>query len=181
MAVSTALRERYHRTARFWPARRGELGDSSLSWPAIQMAGVIVFTYVDENTLVVSIDLDTVHRGLVERPGTTATVPLHVMVQGTTVFYAPSERSGHTAWRMVGPDGDITVFADDEAREAERLAGRSGGRLQFRDAGSAEWQSAQPEQLRLPWSRRWRMAVRAAAARARAQFVRRDASGRRSR
>ncbi|MFB8236156.1 hypothetical protein ACFC58_06350 [Kitasatospora purpeofusca] len=176
MAVSSSLRERYHRTARFWPAARES--DGSLSLPATQMAGAVVSTYVDENTLVVSIDLDTVHRGLVERPGTRATVPLHVMVQGTGVFYAPSERSGHTAWRVVGSDGEVTVFADDEAWAAERLAGESGGRLEFRRAWDTEWQCIRPEEPPLSWPQRWLLGLRTAAAWASVRRARRDAIGR---
>ncbi len=180
MPVSEALRRKYHRTARFWPSRRDE-PDGSATWPAVEYAGAFVFTYVEGNTLVVSIDLDTVHRGLVERPGTQAAVPLHVMVQGTTVFYAPSERSGHTAWRVVGPGEEITLFAAEEERQAKRLARESGGRLQFRPPWSAEWLSAAPGVGRLPWTRRWRIDLRAAAARFRARVARRGGDGRWSR
>ena len=80
MRISARLRRRFHRTARFWPARR----DEPASLPALQVAGVLVFVYLDDHAAVcVSVDLDTAHRVLV-RPD--HTVPLHITVQGTTVF-----------------------------------------------------------------------------------------------
>jgi len=81
--LSARLRSRFHRTARFWPARRDEPG----TLPALQVAGAMVFVYLDENTseLRVSVDLDTVHRALL-RPGGDHTVPLRITVQGETVF-----------------------------------------------------------------------------------------------
>ncbi|MEU4587750.1 hypothetical protein AB0F92_37810 [Kitasatospora aureofaciens] len=60
MPVSNALREKYHRTARFWPAYREEKG--KLSWPALEVAGALVFVYVDGNTLRVSVE--GIRRGL---------------------------------------------------------------------------------------------------------------------
>ncbi|MEV7776301.1 hypothetical protein [Kitasatospora sp. NPDC086791] len=137
MPVSNALREKYHRTARFWPAYREEEG--KLSWPALEVAGALVFVYVDGNTLRVSVDLDTAHRGIVERPSTSSTVPLHITVQGTTVFYAPSERSGDRALRVVAPDGDVWLFTGDQERQALAAADRIGGRLQFRRAQDPGW------------------------------------------
>lgn len=81
--VSARLRARFHRTARFWAARRDEPG----TLPALQVAGAMVFVYLDENSseLRVGVDLDTVHRALL-RPGGDHTVPLRITVQGETVF-----------------------------------------------------------------------------------------------
>ena len=81
MRISARLRRRLHRTARFWPARR----DEPASLPALQVAGVLVFAYIDSEQAVlrVSVDLDTTHRALLRPEGT---VPLHITVQGTTVF-----------------------------------------------------------------------------------------------
>jgi len=81
MSISARLRRRFHRTARFWPARRDENG----SLPALQIAGVFVYTYLrhDRQTLCVSVDLDTAHRALLRPDGT---VPLQITVQDTTVF-----------------------------------------------------------------------------------------------
>jgi hypothetical protein len=83
MRISARLHDRFHRTARFWPARRDEPG----TLPALQVAGVVVFAYLDLDrdgvTLRISVDLDTVHRALL-RPD--RTVPMHVTVQGDTVF-----------------------------------------------------------------------------------------------
>ncbi len=143
MPVSETLREKYHRAARFWPAHRDD-PDGQLSWPALEVAGAIVFVYVDGNTLRVSVDLDTPHRGIVERPGTRSTVPLHITVQGTTVFYEPSERSQHIAWSVLVPDGERLLFDDDEARLARRTATARGGRLQVRTAGERIWNDAAP-------------------------------------
>ncbi|MCW2901006.1 MAG: hypothetical protein JWO67_3271 [Streptosporangiaceae bacterium] len=58
MRISARLRHRFHLTARFWPARRNEPG----TLPALQMAGVFVFAYLDRDgaTLHISVDLDTV-------------------------------------------------------------------------------------------------------------------------
>ncbi|MFJ1757614.1 hypothetical protein [Kitasatospora sp. NPDC088134] len=158
MAVSLKLNEKYRRTARFWRAVQDE-PDGPLSPPALEVAGAFVFTYVQGNTLVVSVDLDTVHKGLVEHPATAARVPLHITVNGTTVFYEPSERSGHTAWRVVDPDHGITLFADDETSMAQRLADRSGGLLQFRRAGRTEWHSLRVPAAGPPRVRRWRAAA----------------------
>ncbi|MFD8078995.1 hypothetical protein ACFV3E_40850 [Streptomyces sp. NPDC059718] len=82
MAVSARLRTRLHRMARFWPADRAEPG----SLPALQVAGVLVFAYVDSDgrTLRVSVDLDTTHPALVRN----GKIPMHVTVQGTTVYQA---------------------------------------------------------------------------------------------
>lgn len=81
MPISARLRHRFHRTARFWPARRAEPG----TLPALQTAGVLVFAYIDDGrtTLRISVDLDTVHRALLRPNGT---VPIHITVQGHTVF-----------------------------------------------------------------------------------------------
>ncbi|MFJ5926618.1 hypothetical protein ACIQF6_28845 [Kitasatospora sp. NPDC092948] len=158
MAVSPRLNEKYRRTARFWPATREE-PDGPLTPPAMQEAGAFVFTYVDGNTLVVSVDVETVHKGLVERRGTSARVPLHITVNGTTVFYEPSERSGHTAWRVVGPGNEVALFADDEVWMARRLVQENGGVLQFRRAGHAEWHNPGAPAARPLRPRRWRAAV----------------------
>ncbi|MFD9686758.1 hypothetical protein ACFWXO_13485 [Kitasatospora sp. NPDC059088] len=137
MPVSNALREKYHRTARFWPAHRDEEG--KLCWPALEVAGALVFVYVDGNTLRVSVDLDTPHRGIVERPNTRSTIPLHITVQGTTVFYAPSERSGDRAWRVIAPDGDHLLFTDGQEHLALAAADGLGGLIQFRRAQDTVW------------------------------------------
>lgn len=79
MPISDRLRRRFHRTARFWPARRDEPG----SRPAVQVAGVLVFAYLDGSSLRVRFDLDTTHHALL-RPD--STVPMEITVQGRTVF-----------------------------------------------------------------------------------------------
>ncbi|MEU2462095.1 hypothetical protein ABZ604_31500 [Streptomyces sp. NPDC012473] len=79
MRVSARLRHRFHRSARFWNVKRNE-PDSP---PALQVAGVLVFVYIDRGTVRVSVDLDTAHRALL-RPDDC--VPLEISVQGHTVF-----------------------------------------------------------------------------------------------
>ncbi|MFE7759673.1 hypothetical protein [Streptomyces sp. NPDC057429] len=81
MRVSARLRHRFHRTARLLTARRSEPG----SLPALQMAGVLVFAYIDADSSAVrvSVDLDTAHRALL-RPD--RSVPLEITVQGSRVF-----------------------------------------------------------------------------------------------
>ncbi|MFF9690439.1 hypothetical protein [Streptomyces sp. NPDC014623] len=81
MRVSARLRHRFHRSARFWHVKRGEPD----SLPALQVAGVLVFVYIDRQhgTVRVSVDLDTAHRSLL-RPDDR--VPLEISVQGHTVF-----------------------------------------------------------------------------------------------
>ncbi|WP_331727407.1 hypothetical protein OG871_40350 (plasmid) [Kitasatospora sp. NBC_00374] len=135
MPVSERLRRKFHRSARFRPARRDEPG----TLPAVTVAGVMVFTYVDElGQLRVSVDLDTTHRALVERPAGRGTVPLRVDVQDDTVYYEPSERAGVEAWAVSSESGGLELFADDSQR-AEREAERLRGVLLSRLPGEREW------------------------------------------
>ncbi|MFB7378078.1 hypothetical protein ACFC6U_01820 [Kitasatospora purpeofusca] len=135
MPISARLRAKFNRTARFWPARRAEPG----TLPAVTVAGVMVFVYVDElGQLRVSIDLDTAHPALVERPAERGTVPLRVDVQDDTVFYEPSERAGACAWAVPGRYGSLELFADDW-EGAEQAAQRRGRPLLRRHAGERHW------------------------------------------
>ncbi|WP_329046887.1 MULTISPECIES: hypothetical protein [unclassified Streptomyces] len=81
MRVSARLLHRFHRSARFWNVKRGEHD----SLPALQVAGVLVFVYIDRErgTLCVSVGMDTAHRALLRADDC---VPLEITVQGRTVF-----------------------------------------------------------------------------------------------
>jgi hypothetical protein len=57
--------------------------------PCMQVAGALVFAYVRDGALVVSVDLDTAEPGTFAMYGDNC-VPVHVTVQGTTVFEASS-------------------------------------------------------------------------------------------
>ncbi|MEV7177854.1 hypothetical protein [Kitasatospora sp. NPDC093679] len=132
--LSPALLTKFLRTARFLPYRRDRPG----TLPALSVAGALVFTYVDaDGHLCVSIDLDTAHPALVEGPRTRATVPLRITVQGTTVFYEPSARSGRCAWAV--QDAGLTLYADD-ALTAQRDAARRRRPLLRRRPGARRWE-----------------------------------------
>jgi hypothetical protein len=78
-----------HRAAQFWPVEAaGFEGDNTL--PALEMGGVMVFVYLDSDSdeLHVSVDLDTVDERLVRHGTPDKTVPMHITVQGDTVFRA---------------------------------------------------------------------------------------------
>ncbi|MFI9771852.1 hypothetical protein ACIHJG_34060 [Streptomyces sp. NPDC052415] len=80
------LHHELHRAARFWPANvAGFDGEETL--PVLELGGVFVFVYLDPVSaeLLVSVDLETVDQRLV-RPD--ETVPMHITVQGDTVFRA---------------------------------------------------------------------------------------------
>jgi hypothetical protein len=57
--------------------------------PCMQVAGALVFAYVRDGALVVSVDLDTAEPGTFAMYGDSC-VPVQVTVQGTTVFEALS-------------------------------------------------------------------------------------------
>ncbi|MEV7124316.1 hypothetical protein [Kitasatospora griseola] len=135
MPISEKLRRKFNRTARFLPMRREEPG----TLPSLTVAGVMVFVYVDRTGhLRVSVDLDTPHRVLVEQPAGRSTVPVRVDIQGTTVFFEPSERAGAAAWAVRGRGGAVELFADDW-EGAERTAARCGGALLRRLPGERQW------------------------------------------
>ncbi|MFJ9167284.1 hypothetical protein ACIRN5_23270, partial [Lysinibacillus fusiformis] len=135
MPISERLRRKFHRTARFRPARRDEPG----TLPAVTVAGVMVFAYVDKlGQLRVSVDLDTTHTALIERPAGRSTVPLRVDVQDDTVYYEPSERARVEAWAVSTESGRLELFADDSQR-AEKAAKRLKGVLLSRLPGEREW------------------------------------------
>jgi hypothetical protein len=57
--------------------------------PCMQVAGALVFAYVRNGALVVSVDLETAETGTFAMYGSAGDcVPLHVTVQGETVFEA---------------------------------------------------------------------------------------------
>lgn len=83
------LHHELHRAARFWPTEAaGHDGEDTL--PALQLGGILVFVYLDSESaeLRVSIDLDTVDQRLVRHDDPDETVPMHITVQGGTVFRA---------------------------------------------------------------------------------------------
>jgi hypothetical protein len=82
--ISDQLRFRLLRMARFWPMTRDQPG----SLPALQVAGVWTFAYLDKETkkFRVSIHLEDAHKALVS---SRETVPLRVDVGDTTVFDGP--------------------------------------------------------------------------------------------
>lgn len=87
-APSTALplHRELHHAARFWPVEAaGYDGEDTL--PALEEGGVFVFVYFDSEAaeFQFSIDLDTVDPRLTRPDGT---VPMHITVQGDTVFRA---------------------------------------------------------------------------------------------
>lgn len=83
--VPKSQRDEIHRTAEFHPARADEPG----TLPSLEVAGAMVFVYVtDSGELAISVDLETINSALTGPDGTT--VPLHVSVQGTTVYRATS-------------------------------------------------------------------------------------------
>lgn len=69
------------REATFHPAT----DDRDDTYPAIELAGVWVFLYVEDGMVRVSVDLDTTIPELTH--GSEQIVPLHITVQGTTVYY----------------------------------------------------------------------------------------------
>ncbi|MFH8257618.1 hypothetical protein [Streptomyces roseolus] len=83
------LHHELHHAARFWPVEAaGYDGEDTL--PALELGGIFVFVYIDPETteLRVSIDLDTVDQRLVRHDDPHETVPMHITVQGDTVFHA---------------------------------------------------------------------------------------------
>jgi hypothetical protein len=80
--MRTAAQNSVNRAAKFHP----ETTDDER--PAIEVAGVLVFTYVNEDgILCVSVDLDTPDRDVFPAE----CVPLRVTVQGNTVFAADQD------------------------------------------------------------------------------------------
>lgn len=69
--------DKLNRAARFLPME----AEDELSLPCIEVAGVLVFLYVKDGVVRVSVDLDTA-----ELADSKGLVPLEVTVQGTTVF-----------------------------------------------------------------------------------------------
>lgn len=83
------LHHELHRAARFWPVEAtGFDGEDTL--PALELGGVLVFVYLDSGfaELRVSVDLGTVDQRLVRHDDPDETVPMHITVQGGTVFRA---------------------------------------------------------------------------------------------
>ncbi|MGW3954636.1 hypothetical protein ACWEKM_27725 [Streptomyces sp. NPDC004752] len=81
------LRHELHRAARFWPVESaGFDGEDTL--PALELGGVLVYLDADSAELRVSADLDTVDQRLVRHDDPDETVPMHITVQGDTVFRA---------------------------------------------------------------------------------------------
>ncbi|MEU5200413.1 hypothetical protein AB0G86_41295 [Streptomyces scabiei] len=87
-SVSEPLHHELNRTARFWPVE--EAPDSDDTLPVLEYGGALVFVYLDADTneVEVSIDLDTVDPRLVRQDAPGRPVPMHITVQGTTVFRA---------------------------------------------------------------------------------------------
>ncbi|MDX3075916.1 hypothetical protein [Streptomyces sp. MI02-7b] len=84
LPVSPRLRDRFHRTARWFPSRR--TGDG---WtrPCLLLAGIDITAGLspDGTELSISVGLDTAHRALLN-DDPERTVPLRIVVEGTTVF-----------------------------------------------------------------------------------------------
>lgn len=83
------LHHELHRAAKFWPVEAAGF-DEDDTLPALEMGGVLVFAHLDASTseLRISVDLDTVDERLVRPNDPGMTVPMHITVQGTTVFHA---------------------------------------------------------------------------------------------
>ncbi|TDC02658.1 hypothetical protein E1091_00205 [Micromonospora fluostatini] len=80
--MTRAEEEVANKAAHFWPQ-----GDHAVDGtrPAIEVAGAMVFAYVEGGELWVSVDLDETDSRLTREDNT---VPLRVTVQGTQVFVA---------------------------------------------------------------------------------------------
>ncbi|MFB6984536.1 hypothetical protein [Streptomyces sp. NPDC056304] len=88
-AAPQPLHLELHQAARFWPGEApGFDGENTL--PVLELGGVLVFVYFDPESaeLQVSVDLDTVDQRLVRHDEPDETVPMHITVQGDTVFHA---------------------------------------------------------------------------------------------
>ncbi|MEU5242233.1 hypothetical protein ACH4UR_37205 [Streptomyces lydicus] len=88
-SIGPRSRAKFHRGTRFWPVEHDGFDEDTL--PALEMAGALVFVYLDPDSseLNVSVHLETVDRRLLGRKKLgEAVVPLHVTVQGNTVFRA---------------------------------------------------------------------------------------------
>ncbi|MFJ5951351.1 hypothetical protein [Streptomyces noursei] len=83
------LHHELHAAARFWPVESAGF-DAEDTLPALELGGVLVFVYFDSDSaeLRVSVDLDTVDQRLVRHDDPDGTVPMHITVQGETVFRA---------------------------------------------------------------------------------------------
>ncbi|MEV5645899.1 hypothetical protein AB0L67_38250 [Streptomyces flaveolus] len=73
-------------------------GPDDESLPCIEIAGVLVFAYLDADTraVQVSVHLDTTDEQLLQADGT---VPVQVDVEDTTVFTHPPTPATPTDWR----------------------------------------------------------------------------------
>lgn len=77
-------------------------GDGTQALPAVEVAGVLVFAYVEGGRLRVSVDLDTADQPggpFTAVPGREDEVPMVITVQGTPVFSAGPPSPG------LGPSG----------------------------------------------------------------------------
>lgn len=112
------LHRELNRTARFWPAEEAPDGDDTL--PALEYGGLLCFVYRDPETeeVQVSIDLDTVDPRLVNRDAPGEPVPMHITIQGETVFRTnadPVAAALHQMLRLLDPtptDSDHPQPAD---------------------------------------------------------------------
>ncbi|MFF7953925.1 hypothetical protein [Streptomyces griseorubiginosus] len=83
------LHRELHRAARFWPVEPADF-DEEDTLPALELGGVLVFVYLDSDSaeLQVSVDRYAVDQRLVRHDDPDETVPIHITVQGETVFRA---------------------------------------------------------------------------------------------
>lgn len=104
--ITEPLHRELNRTARFWPVEEAPDGDDTL--PALEYGGALYFVYLDAESkeVQVSIDLDTVDPRLVSRDAPGEPVPMHITIQGKTVFRTnadPVAAALHQILHLLGP------------------------------------------------------------------------------
>ena len=89
MVMDQARAMAANRAARFiMPMQAGaQQVDDEAGLPCVEVAGALVFVYVKDGELVISVDLDTVDANL-SRSDPDRTVPIRVHVGDTEVFHA---------------------------------------------------------------------------------------------
>jgi hypothetical protein len=112
--------------AKFHPISHvDENGDTGDELPCIEVAGAVVFAYVKDGYLRVSIDLDTTEPWLVQDAAGQSLIPVHVACQGDDI------------WKTA-PDGNPPVRTDRERIEAALAAWNAAAEG---DSGDAEYEA----------------------------------------
>lgn len=140
--IAEPLDRELNRKARFWPADP----DDEDTLPVVDYGGLLVFVYRDAESkeVQVSVDLDTVDPRLLLRGVPGGLVPLHITVQGETVYRSnadPVSAALHQLLRILDPNpGDSEGPQPKDAAHDHLVTALTTQKTPHRQAGDSAGQ-----------------------------------------